>query len=74
MKIEKGVPIPPKEYAPRTIAGRTARDLEVGDRAFCETFTDKETLRQAMYHIGRRAVCRKGESEGKEGWWIWRKT
>lgn len=70
--IRDDVPPPEKGYTPRTEAGRAARDMKVGASAFCQTHSECETLRAALYCLGYSAMKRRGMHEGERGWWVWK--
>lgn len=74
LAIESDVPIPKKGPQPRTVGGRAAHKMKIGDSVFTEHRTEMETLRSALYSLGGKAECRKRVENNVSGWRIWRKA
>lgn len=72
MKIEKGIPLPPRCHAgkgrPYTDLGKTMRALEVGDSFLVETEGEADRARYIGTYIGFKVARRKMG----DGWRIWR--
>ena len=67
MQIEKDIPIPPKGRV-RSVAGETARKLEVGESVLLDNEGDLNTANCALRRMGRKAAVRKTDG----GWRLWR--
>ncbi len=72
LKIDKSVAIPPRgaPKGPRSISGKTAELMEVGDSVLCDTEQEMHGLRDALRGNLRRGVSVRKCADG--GWRVWR--
>lgn len=65
LKIDKGIPMPPKHAKPSWVS-----NMEIGDSVLCESWSKSHAIYQALVRQGKTVTCRQEEG----GVRVWRIT